>query len=114
MTNLASTSIILLLLSSAPVHAATCRDLIGGVQAQVDAAIDRRAADGPWQPESLRALRSHQPTPQSVAAAQGAGSSALIQALEALNRARAADSAGDAGRCRAELSTAQHLIASLP
>ena len=112
MTRLASSSIILLLLS-APVHAASCRNSIDSVQAQIDAAIDRRAGDGPWQPESLDALRNHQPTPQSLAAAEGAGSTALTRALEALDRARAADGAGDAKGCLAEVSTARRLLASL-
>lgn len=113
MTRLASSSIILLLLLGASAHATSCRDSIDRVQAKVDAAIDRHAADGPWQPESLSALRSHQPTPQSLAAAEGTGSTALTGALEALSRARAADGAGDAERCLAELSTAQSLLAPL-
>jgi hypothetical protein len=113
MTSLVSSSIIVLLLASAPAHAASCRDSIGRVQAQVDAAIDRRAGAGPWQPESLDALRSHQPTPQSIAAAEGAASAALTRALQALNRARVADRAGNVRRCIAEVSTAQSLLAPL-
>jgi hypothetical protein len=113
MTRFASSSTILLLLLSAPAYAADCRDSIGRVQAQVDAAIDRHAGDGPWQPESLDALRSHQPTPQSIAGADGAASAALTRALQALNRARVADSAGDVSRCVAEVSAAQSLLAPL-
>ena len=113
MTRLVSSSIIVLSLLSAPAHAASCRDSIDRVQAQVDAAIDHRAGNGSWQRESLDALRSHQPTPRSIAEAEGAGSAALSRALGALNRARAADSAGDNRRCVAEVSAAQGLLAPL-
>jgi hypothetical protein len=113
MARLASSSIIALLLVSASAHAASCRDSIGHVQTQVDAAIERRAGEGPWQPESLDALRSRQPTPQSIAAAEGAASAALSRALQALDRARAADRAGNISDCVAEVSAAQELLASL-
>jgi hypothetical protein len=113
MMHLALSSTVLLLLLSAPAHAASCRDDINRVQAQVDAAIDRRAGGGPSQRESLDALRSHQPTPRSIAEAEGAGSAALSRALDALNRARAADDGGDTPRCRAEVSAAQGLLAPL-
>jgi hypothetical protein len=106
-----SSIIALLSLSNAPADAASCQDSIGRVQAQVDAAIDRQADNGPSKPESLDALRSHQPTPQSIATAEGGASAALTRALDALGRARAADAAGDSRRCRAEVSTAQRLLA---
>jgi hypothetical protein len=106
-----SLPISLLCLLAAPASAASCRDSIGRVQAQVDAAIDRQVDNGPSKPESLNALRSHQPTPQSIATAEGGASAALTHALDALDRARAADSAGDSRRCRAEVSTAQRLLA---
>lgn len=101
-------------LLSLPASAANCQDSISRAQAAVDAAINRQAGDGPWRPESLNALRSHQPTPQSIATAEGGSSAALRRALDALDRARAADSTGDARRCLAEVSKAQHLLASLP
>lgn len=111
MKHLASSSPILLLLLSAPAHAANCSDSISHAQARIDAAIERRAGDRPWQRESVGALRSHQPTPQSIASAEGAGSTALTDALAALDRARAADSAGDTARCLTEVSAAQGLLA---
>jgi hypothetical protein len=113
MTRLASSSIIALLLLSAPADAASCRDSIDHVQAQVDAAIDRRAGNGPWQRESLDALRSRQPTPQSIATAEGTASAALTRALRALDRARAAEGVGNIRRCAAEVSAAQSLLAPL-
>jgi hypothetical protein len=112
MKQLILSSIILLLgLLNAPAGAASCQDSIGRVQAQVDTAIERQAGSGPSRPESLNALRSHQPTPQSIATAEGGASAALTRALDALDRARAADSAGDHRRCLAEVSTAQRLLA---
>lgn len=106
-----SSTLLLLCLPTAPAGATSCQASIGRVQAQVDAAIDRQAGNEPPKPESLNALRGHQPTPQSIAAAEGGASAALMRALDALARARAADSAGDVRRCRAEVLTAQHLLA---
>jgi hypothetical protein len=105
-------SVILLSgLLNAPVRAESCQQQISRAQVQVDAAVDRQAGNGPWKTESLAALRRRQPTPQSIAAAEGTSSAALTHALDALNRARMADGAGEPTRCRAEVSTAQHLLA---
>lgn len=109
-----SLTMLPLCLLSPPAGAANCQDSISRTQAAVDAAINSRAGDGPWKPESLDALRSHQPTPQSIATAEGSSSATLQRALDALDRARTADGAGDARHCLAEVSKAQHLLASLP
>lgn len=102
---------IILLLPMTPSHAGPCQDSIDRVQAEADAVIAKRAGQGPWRPESLDATRSYQPTPRSVAAAEGAGSGSRIQrALDALDRARAADRAGNVSRCNAELKKAGHLL----
>lgn len=103
---------IIVLLSTSPLaHAGPCEDRIARVQARVDAAIEKRAAAGPWQRESLNATRSYQPTPQSIAAAEGRHGRKLQRALIALDLARAADQAGDVARCDAELKRARALIA---
>jgi hypothetical protein len=104
--------LLLFAIGDAPAYAANCRDVIERVQAEVDAAIDRRAGADPSHRESLDALRSHQPTPRSIAEAEGAGSAPLSHALDALGRARAAAAAGDTPRCEAEVSAAQRLLAS--
>ena len=66
-------ALVILLLTTAPGHASSCQDSIDRVQAQADAIITNRAAQGPWRPESLAATRNYQPTPRSIAAAEGAG-----------------------------------------
>ena len=109
-----STASLLLLLSAplftAPAEAASCQDAIDRVQHQVDAAIDRRAGSGPWRPESLDALRNYQPTPRSIADADGAGSASLKRALNALDRARAANSSGKNALCFAEVNKAKRQL----
>jgi hypothetical protein len=96
----------------AQAHAGPCSDAIEHVQAQVDATIDQRAEAGPWLPESDSALRSHQPTPRSIAAAEAAAGHGRKQeaALAALGRARDADFRGDTAQCNRELATARHLL----
>lgn len=104
-------AIIILLLTSAPSHAGPCQDSIDRVQVRLDAIIDKRAGQGPWRPESLDALRSYQPTPRSIAAAEGAGNGSRVQrALQALDRARAADRSGNVALCNAELNRAERAV----
>ena len=75
---------------------------------EVDAAIEKHAGSDGWRPESLDALRSHQPTPRSLAAAEGGiGADFIEMHLIHSSRARAADSAGDAATCNQELANAR-------
>nr|AWM00593.1 hypothetical protein CIT40_11505 [Bradyrhizobium amphicarpaeae] len=97
---------IIIFNAAAPVHAASCKDSIERVQAQLDAAIEKNADANGWSPESLEALRGHQPTPRSLAQAEGARGAHLRLALDALDRARAADRSGDIARWSRELSEA--------
>jgi hypothetical protein len=98
---------VILLLTIAPSQAGPCLDSIDRVQAKVDAVIAKRAGQGPWRPESIDALRGYQPTPRSIAAAEGAGNGSRVQrALNALDRARAADGSGNLALCNAELNRA--------
>lgn len=103
-------AIFLILLLATTANAASCQDAIDRVQHQVDAAIDQRAGSGPSRPESLNALRSRQPTPRSIADAEGAGSASLTDALNALQRARAANSSGNATLCFAEVNKARRQL----
>lgn len=93
-------------------HAGPCSDAIDHVQAQVDATIDQRANAGPWLPESNSALRSHQPTPNSIAKAEAAAGHGRKQeaALAALGRARDADFRGDLGQCDHELANVRRIL----
>ena len=104
-------AVIILLLTNSPSHAGPCQDSIDRVQAKVDAIIAKRAGHGPWRRESLDALRSYQPTPRSIAAAEGAGNGSRVErALTALDRARAADGSGNVALCNAELNRAGRAI----
>jgi hypothetical protein len=105
-------ALVILLLTMAPGHASSCQDSIDRVQAQADAIITNRAAQGPWRPESLAATRNYQPTPRSIAAAEGAGNGSHIgRALNALDRARAAERSGNIARCNAALNKAKRALA---
>jgi hypothetical protein len=100
-------AIIVLFLTIAPSRAGPCQDSIDRLQARVDAIIVNRAGQGPWRPESIDALRGYQPTSRSIAAAEGAGNGSRVQrALNALDRARAADGSGNVALCNAELKRA--------
>jgi hypothetical protein len=103
---------VILLLTIAPGHAGSCQASIDRVQAQADAIIDNRAAQRPWRPESLAATRNYQPTPRSIAAAEGAGNGSHIgRALNALDRARAAERSGNIAGCNAALTRAKRALA---
>jgi hypothetical protein len=103
------------LLAASPSYAGPCARSISRVQARVDAVIDQRAEAGPWRPESLGALRGHQPTPQSLAKADEANDrgSGLQAALDALGRARDADRSADVARCNDELNEARRALGLL-
>ncbi|WP_431204987.1 hypothetical protein ACQ86E_08305 [Bradyrhizobium betae] len=80
----------------------------------MDAAIDKNADANGWSPESLEALRGHQPTPRSLAQAEGARGVHLRHALDALDRARAADRSDDIASCRRDLFEATLLLQQEP
>jgi len=106
-----NTAIIILFLTMTNSHAGPCQAAIDRVQVQVDAAIDKNAGAGPWRPESSNATRSRQPTPESIAAAEGASGRAQQRALKALGRARAADNAGNTALCNSEVNKAKRALA---
>ena len=80
------------------------------LQARVDAAIERQAAADPSKPESLRALRNYQPTPQSIAETEGAAGKRFQAVLTLLKRARSADRASNLDRCNALLDRARSAL----
>ena len=112
MTNTAKcyAMIAALLLAASQAHAGPCARMIASVQAQVDAAIEKRADSDGWKPESLNALRGYQPTPRSLAATEGGNDQLFEYALDSLDRARAADRAGDSAACHQELANARVLL----
>jgi hypothetical protein len=99
-----------LLLSAAALAASTmagyagpCSDEIDRTQARIDARVQAVAPKGPSAPESPGALLHHQPTPGSIAAAEGKlgdVSSHTVEVVEAaMARARKADLADDKNGC---------------
>ena len=103
-------AVLALLFATSPAYADTCRHSITLLQAQVDAAIDKAAGSESWKPESLAALRGYQPTPRSLAEAEGRNGRDLQLALHALYRARAVDRAGYTSACRRQLSRAKLVL----
>ncbi|MGJ4998869.1 hypothetical protein [Bradyrhizobium sp. HKCCYLR20261] len=95
--------LIVSIAESGPAPASQCAGSIAMLQSNIDAAIEARSLTQPWRPESLSALRGHQPTPRSLAVAED--DPGLVQALGALNRARDADRAGDINRCNREIAS---------
>ncbi len=100
-------AISLLLLAASPAWAGPCTNTIASVQAKVTAAIENRAGSDGWKPQSLDATRSYQPTPRSLAATEGRSGAVLEYALDALDRARAADRAADSATCHQQLTNAR-------
>jgi hypothetical protein len=103
-------AIVALLCVASPTYASSCAPSIAGVQAKVDAAIERRAGSGKWKRESRDATLNRQPTPFSLAATEGERGADLQVALESLDRARAADRVGDIAGCRHELASAKAIL----
>lgn len=108
-----SLSIFALLCAASPTYAGPCAPAIARVQARVDATIEKRAAADGWKVEGVRATRNYQPTPWSLAATEGRPGQTLDVALDSLDRARAADSAGDIAVCRQALASAKVILRSL-
>lgn len=103
-------TITALLLAASQAHAGPCAKAIASVQAQVDAAIEKRAGSDGWKPESLSALRGYQPTPRSLAATEGGNDRLFEYVLDSLDRARVADRAGHSVACHQELANARVLL----
>jgi len=103
-------AICILLCAASPAHAGTCQPSIARVQAQLDTAIEKNAGSHGWEPESLEATRSHQPTPRSLAAVEDRYGADFTGALDALDRARDADRIGDIAACKRELARAHAVL----
>jgi hypothetical protein len=104
-------AIIILFLTISPSEAGPCQDSIDRTQARIDAIIAKRAGQSAWRPESIDAMRGYQPTPRSIAAAEGAGGGSRVQrALDALDRARAANASDNVALCNAEVNKARRVV----
>jgi len=102
-----------LFMSAGTGRAESCAREIAVVQAAVDSALELVASAGPTRAESRAARLHHQPTPAAIARAeQERGLNRGEQALQALERARAADRAGDLALCRSALAEARRAMGS--
>ena len=104
---------IIFLFAASAACAGPCKGSIDELQARVDAAIEHQAATEQWKPESLGALRNHQPTPQSIAASEGSAGKKFRGVLVLLKRARAADRTGNPDRCNAATDKARSAFNAL-
>ncbi|NNM73061.1 hypothetical protein [Enterovirga aerilata] len=101
-----------LVIPGASAQAGPCTAQIDAAQAAVDARIDAVAGAGRAGTESREARLHRQPTPGSVAQAEGKlGEGAQAErALAALGRAREADRANDASGCEAALAEVRRAL----
>jgi hypothetical protein len=95
-------------------YAGPCSADIDAMQHRIDATLEAKAAAGPAGKQGAAAGLSHQPTPQSLAAAEeklGDISAATVDAIkQAIACARTADSAGDKSACEAALAEVNRLV----
>jgi hypothetical protein len=103
-------ALFVLLSATLPAHAGSCTDDIAQTQAQLDLAIEKDAGSHGWKRESLNALRSHQPTPRSLAEAEGSNGVDFTDALDSLDRARTANRSGDIAACNREIAHARSIL----
>ena len=96
----------LLALSAAALAASTivcsagpCLPEIERMQERINAKVAAATNTGPSLPEGSNALLHHQPTPRSMAAAEGISPEIVKAVREAMTRARDADQAGDKVAC---------------
>jgi hypothetical protein len=104
-----------LALSTLPGFAGPCSQAIDQMQAKINARLKATAdAGGRAAPESSAATMHRQPTPGSIAAAEGKLGELSPQTVEtiaaAMTRARAADRAGDQSGCEQALADAQRTL----
>jgi hypothetical protein len=101
-----------LLLSTLPSFAGPCTKAIDATQARLDARIEADARLGRSAPESTGALLHHQPTPGSIAQAEGRlGEGRNVEAaVNLMAEARKADSANNAAGCREALDKVNALL----
>jgi hypothetical protein len=90
-------------------YAGPCTDDIDKMQARIDAKLEAKAVAGPTG-RQVGASTHVQPTPRSMAAAEGVSPQMIETVRQTMLRARAADSAGDKSACEQALADVQHAI----
>jgi hypothetical protein len=108
-TQTAMLAVVAIVAGSAVSHAGPCTTQISQLERQIRQ-IEATAPPGgggePSAPQSVGAQLHHQPTPGSV---QSAERQANADGRAAIDRARRADAAGDAGACAKALTEARAL-----
>jgi hypothetical protein len=107
-------SAVVILSGSGAAFAGPCATAVDHMQNKVDAFLSARAAAGPTAQQSVGATLRHQPTPESIAAAEAKLGDLSPETVEAIalnmTRARQADDSGDAAACEAALSEVERTI----
>jgi len=105
-------SVVVLAASISASQAGPCSREIVDFQHQIDAKLARAAAAGSSAPQSPAATMHRQPTPETIATAEGALGDISLKRMKAVNaamaRAREADRAGDEKGCEQALAEAHH------
>ena len=105
---------IIVATSTSQTYAGPCAQEIDRVQAKIDARLEAKAAAGLSAPESPAATAHHQPTPESIAAAEGQlgdlPPERVTAVFAAMGRARDADRVGDRSACEQALSEVQSTL----
>ena len=107
-------SAVALVLSVSSVYAGPCSGEIDAAQARIDARLAAIAGAGRTARESTAATMHRQPTPGSIAQAEeglGEVSVKLVQSVgAAMERARAADAAGNKSACEQALAEVEKVL----
>jgi hypothetical protein len=113
---LAMISVSAFFLVTVPCKAGPCSEDISRMRTAIDAKLNALAAAGPSETQGIGPQLHHQPTPHSIADAQtktGALSPTIIEkVIDAMDRARKADAAGDKAACESALDDAGRLISA--
>jgi hypothetical protein len=107
-------AIIFCFFLASPCYAGPCAQDIHEVQIKIDQKLNAIAAAGPTQKQSKAAQMHRQPTPRSMAKSEVKGHELSPTEIEkvknAMERARAADAAGNKGVCDQALAQARKYI----
>jgi hypothetical protein len=104
-------AIAALVFAASPTYAGPCSHAIVSVQTQVDAAIEFRLGSAGWKLEDMTTLSGYQPARRSLPASVGGNGELFEYALDALERARAADRDADSATCHQQLVNARTALA---
>ena len=111
---LLTASAIIFATSMSASYAGPCSQEIDLTQAKIDARLETRAAGGPSATETTGATLHHQPTPNSIAAAEGQlgdlPAERVTALFAAMGRAREADHTGDQNACERALSEVRSIL----